>query len=103
MNDLNLTQQKIFKAIFVVAFCCMCIGAQAQVENHTFVPVAPAELSSTFVRCIYKDSRGFMWFGTSTGLVRYDGTTIHRYEHADGNKNTLTHNSINAIIEDSDD
>ena len=41
-----------------------------------------------------------MWFGTATGLIRYDGTTIHRYEHARGSTNTITDNRINAIFED---
>lgn len=76
--------------------------AQAQFQNTTFVPVAPEELSSAFVRCIYKDSRGFMWFGTATGLIRYDGTTVYRYEHARGGTNTITDNRINAIMEDAE-
>jgi ligand-binding sensor domain-containing protein len=43
-----------------------------------------------------------MWFGTATGLIRFDGTTIYRYEHARGIKNTIPDNRINAIIEDAD-
>lgn len=72
----------------------------AQSQQTTFVPVAPEELASTFVRCVYKDSRGFIWFGTATGLIRYDGTTVYRYEHARGSRTTITDNRINAIIED---
>ena len=30
-------------------------------------------LSNNFVRCVYQDKNGFMWFGTYDGLNRYDG------------------------------
>lgn len=75
-------------------------AAFAQSQLTTFVPVGPKELSSTFVRCVYKDSKGFMWFGTATGLPRYDGTNLYRYEHGRGSTNTITDNRINAIVED---
>ncbi|MDQ2656367.1 MAG: ATP-binding protein, partial [Bacteroidota bacterium] len=78
----------------------ICYSASAQSREVTFVPVAPEELSSTFVRCIYKDSRGFMWFGTGTGLVRYDGTNVYRYDQTQRNASAITDNRINAILED---
>jgi signal transduction histidine kinase/ligand-binding sensor domain-containing protein/DNA-binding response OmpR family regulator len=72
-----------------------------QYQNPTFVPVAPEVLSNSLVRCIYKDSRGFIWFGTETGLVRYDGTNAFKYEHSPDDKRSIPYNAINAIIEDS--
>ncbi len=84
-------------AAFVISF-----SGSAQSGDITFVPVASEELSSAFVRCIYKDSRGFMWFGTGTGLVRYDGTTVYRYDHGQRNASAITDNRINAILEDAD-
>ena len=36
-------------------------------------------LSSSQVNCIYRDSRGFMWFGTPYGLNRYDGFRFRNY------------------------
>lgn len=82
------------------AAAAVCFSALAQSPQTTFFPVAPEELSSALVRCIYKDSRGVMWFGTATGLIRYDGTNVYRYEHTGGVRNTITDNRINAIIED---
>jgi len=35
-------------------------------------------LSSNVVYSGLKDSRGFIWFGTSKGLNRFDGLDIHR-------------------------
>jgi signal transduction histidine kinase/ligand-binding sensor domain-containing protein/CheY-like chemotaxis protein/AraC-like DNA-binding protein len=84
----------------IVALVLLRPYAIAQSQQVTFVPVAPEDLSSSFVRCIYKDSKGFMWFGTTTGLIRHDGTTVRRYEHVDGNNKTILENRINVIIED---
>lgn len=86
--------KKTFNLVFVLLF--QYVGMHAQ----TFVPVAPEALSSTFVRCIYKDSKGYLWFGTGTGLIRYDGTNVYRYEHRLGDRTTITDNRINAIVED---
>ncbi len=36
-------------------------------------------LSAKQVRCLYKDSEGFLWIGTSNGLNRYDGHLIKPY------------------------
>lgn len=65
-----------------------------------FTPVAPEQLSGTTVRCIYKDARGFIWFGTGTGLIRFDGTNVHHYEHTTGDQTTIPDNSINSIFQD---
>lgn len=42
-------------------------------------------LSNNQINCIYKDAKGFMWFGTMSGLNRYDGSgfKIFRYHQAD--------------------
>jgi len=36
-------------------------------------------LSNNLVKAIYKDSYGFIWFGTLEGLDRYDGVEIRPY------------------------
>jgi signal transduction histidine kinase/ligand-binding sensor domain-containing protein/DNA-binding response OmpR family regulator len=38
-------------------------------------------LSSNEVSCVYKDRKGFMWFGTGAGLTRYDGYEFKTYRH----------------------
>jgi ligand-binding sensor domain-containing protein/serine phosphatase RsbU (regulator of sigma subunit) len=47
---------------------------------------------------IYQDRQGFMWFGTSEGLVRFDGVDYLRYTTAD----SLAGNSVTAICESTD-
>ncbi|HPM32506.1 MAG TPA: two-component regulator propeller domain-containing protein [Chryseolinea sp.] len=78
----------------------MILTVNAQFQHITFTPVAEESLSSAFVRCIYKDARGFMWFGLGNGLIRYDGINVNRYEHNPGDRNSIPNNRINAIVED---
>jgi ligand-binding sensor domain-containing protein/signal transduction histidine kinase/DNA-binding response OmpR family regulator len=52
------------------------------------------------VRCIFKDFKGFMWFGTESGLVLYDGVSLYIYENITGSATSLNNNAINAIAED---
>jgi signal transduction histidine kinase/DNA-binding response OmpR family regulator len=47
-----------------------------------------------------KDSRGFMWFGTTEGLCRFDGIEAKVYKHNNGDSSSLCDNEVNAVIED---
>jgi len=55
-------------------------------------------LSHNQVNCIYKDARGFMWFGTMSGLNRYDGYTFKIFRHNSKDKNSLTDDYIQNIF-----
>jgi signal transduction histidine kinase/ligand-binding sensor domain-containing protein/DNA-binding response OmpR family regulator len=57
-------------------------------------------LSNNFVRCIYQDKNGFMWFGTYDGLNRYDGYEFKIFRNNFKNNRSLINNWINAIGED---
>ena len=37
-------------------------------------------LTSSQVNCVLKDSRGYLWFGTTAGLYRYDGYTFRNFQ-----------------------
>jgi signal transduction histidine kinase/streptogramin lyase/DNA-binding NarL/FixJ family response regulator len=49
---------------------------------------------------IVQDRRGFMWFGTNDGLVRYDGYTATPYRNAPDDPGSLNSNNITALLED---
>ena len=57
-------------------------------------------LSQNGVMAIYKDSKGFMWFGTRDGLNRYDGYGFKIFRHNDLNPNSISNNFITVISED---
>lgn len=56
-------------------------------------------LNSSQINCIHKDSRGFMWFGTSAGLYRYDGYTFKAFQSNSQDGASLPDSYINNIYE----
>lgn len=57
-------------------------------------------LSHNQVNCILKDSKGFMWFGTMSGLNRYDGYTFKTFRHDPADSSSIIDNYIISICED---
>ncbi|CAM2069420.1 Response regulator [Sulfidibacter corallicola] len=57
-------------------------------------------LSQTFVIHIFQDTKGFMWFGTESGLNRYDGYKIKVFTNDPLDPASLTDDNIRTIHED---
>src|SRR5687767_15920336 len=57
-------------------------------------------LSNNSVRCILKDHKGFMWFGTFDGLNRYDGYGFRVFRNKINDSASLINPFINALNED---
>ncbi|MCR9254149.1 MAG: response regulator [bacterium] len=57
-------------------------------------------LNQRAVNCIYQDKDGFLWVGSWSGLIKYDGYETKIYTH-DGNDSTsIASHKITAIVED---
>jgi signal transduction histidine kinase/ligand-binding sensor domain-containing protein/DNA-binding response OmpR family regulator len=56
-------------------------------------------LSDNQVNCIYKDEKGFMWFGTTSGLNRYDGYRFKVFKRDIKNPSSLAENHVMYIEE----
>ena len=57
-------------------------------------------LSQNTVNTIFKDSRGFLWFGTNDGLNRFDGKTFKVFQQNHTKANSIGANGITGITED---
>ena len=59
-------------------------------------------LPSNSVRCMYQDSKGFLWLGTLDGLTRYDGNSFLTYQLETGKHDqvSLADNRIKHVAED---
>ncbi len=80
-------------AAFVLA-AAVWFGARAEtlpVKAYTTADGLPRNN----VTCILQDSRGFMWFGTTEGLARFDGARFTTYSAESG----LASNLIQSILE----
>lgn len=83
-------------------FLCLwgiCLSATAQKYMFKHLEVKDG-LSNNQVNAIYKDSRGFMWFGTASGLNRYDGYEFKVYRNQNNDAKSLPDNYIENIQED---
>lgn len=88
----------IRKSLLLLAllFTSWIVQAQSYLFKHLEVSDG---LSNNSVNTICKDRDGFMWFGTTTGLNRYDGYTFKVYQHAEDEPGSLPDNYITDIVE----
>jgi signal transduction histidine kinase/DNA-binding response OmpR family regulator/ligand-binding sensor domain-containing protein len=56
------------------------------------------KLSNDDVNAIQKDSHGFMWFGMTSGLQRFDGYSQRAFRHVEGDSLSLPDNYVAEII-----
>ena len=82
--------------MFVLLLSSWIVVAQSYQFKHLEVSDG---LSNNSVNTICKDRDGFMWFGTTTGLNRYDGYTFKIYQHAENDPGSLPDNYITDIVE----
>ncbi len=69
--------------ILLVCYCCVCPYVLfAQKKQYQFSRLDNTNgLSHNQVNCIYKDATGFIWFGTMSGLNRFDGYGFKVFHH----------------------
>jgi ligand-binding sensor domain-containing protein len=93
---------RIFHVLFyfVLFFFITTLSAQKFIQaigQHHFEVYTPQEgLAQSNVVRIFQDSRGYLWFGTSRGVSRFDGINFHNLTEKDG----LSNNLVNGITED---
>ncbi len=91
------------KIKFVFALASVFIGSDlfSQPESISFTRLDINNgLSHNQINSIFKDSRGFMWFGTMSGLNRFDGYTFKIYRHDPDDSSSINDSYINTIGED---
>ena len=84
-----------------LAFVILGFELHCQTRNVNFTHLDIHNgLSHNQVNCIFKDSGGFMWFGTMSGLNRFDGYTFKIYRHNPDDSASINDSYINSIEED---
>src|SRR5438309_1118554 len=77
--------------------CLNPLHAQTNDYNFSKVDIENG-LSHNQVFSIYRDSTGFAWFGTASGLNRYDGYTCKVFVNIPGDTTSLPDNYIADIF-----
>ena len=87
---------------YIVVFSSLFLSFSiAQMPDLQFEHITVEDgLLNNCVTCILQDLSGFMWFGTSDGLNRFDGYTFKSFIHDAADTNTISGNHIYALFED---
>ncbi len=100
--------------VALIALLCFVLCSSIQASGKELLPglhnsgTAPSfrrlgtdeGLSSDSVFCMLQDRRGFMWFGTFSGLDRYDGSKVLSYRPVPGDKGSLSASLIFDLHQD---
>ena|GEM_PF-1992549 len=95
----NLFLFFLFIAVFPIA-----IYAQESKQNFYSILTVTQEdgLPQSIVNCVMKDKAGFMWFGTQSGLARYDGYNFLVYGNNAKDSNSISDSYIETLFQDKD-
>lgn len=91
--------QKPFRILFV--FILLIKLGQAQFASFKHITTDHG-LSYNSIAAITQDKKGFLWFGTFSGLCRYDGYKMVKYESRDGDATKLFNGTIRCLYADDD-
>jgi len=80
-------------------FCSLSVVAQENEVRFSHLDIRDG-LSNNQVNCIWKDQQGFMWFGTLSGLNRYDGYEFKVYQYDQEDSTSIADSYIADIFED---
>ena len=88
-------------SVFVTAtFLLFYFNVYAQQSQYSFRRIDISNgLSNNQVNTIFEDNKGFMWFGTISGLDRYDGHSFKIYKNDVHNAASLKDNYVKNICE----
>jgi ligand-binding sensor domain-containing protein len=66
-------------------FCLFCLPFLALAQEYSYTQYDSKNgLAGSTVYCMTQDKDGFLWFGTETGLSRFDGTHFKNFTTDDG-------------------
>ncbi|AXY74658.1 GAF domain-containing protein [Paraflavitalea soli] len=98
----NNTPRRVGVPALVFFFALYANGVLAQNSDYLFKHITTTNgLVSNQVSAVIQDSKGYMWFGTQTGLQRYDGKRFITYLSDVRDPNAMQSDWISTIFEDS--
>ncbi|TLX75360.1 hypothetical protein E9993_10720 [Labilibacter sediminis] len=99
-----MNRVKCKKLFLFFLFGLSCLFTRAQSDFGGFENLGKREgMFHTNTRALYKDSKDFLWIGSSDGLMRYDGVVFDLFRRGKKDTVALSDNTINCIIEDASD
>lgn len=100
-KNLNLLRQ----ALMVLGFVLLLqpLQMRAALQNIEFTSLNNRDgLSNSQVNAILKDKTGYVWFGTQSGLNRFDGFRMKTFLYSATNQTSLANNYVDELQEDNE-
>ena len=104
-NNQETYIRKLIKRVLLVSFFSAFITSLLYPQDNRVVFShldVNNGLSENWIKCIYKDLKGFIWFGTNSGLNRFDGYKFELFQKSISDSTGISDNAVNAITGDSD-
>jgi signal transduction histidine kinase/ligand-binding sensor domain-containing protein/DNA-binding response OmpR family regulator len=103
MNLFRCCLSTLKSSIFMLLLFLMVFFPFRSIAQHDYLKfenLGIAEgLSHSFVKSIFQDKQGFLWFGTHNGLNRYDGYSYKVYKTSSDDRKSISGNQISKIKE----
>ncbi len=99
LSKIIMANQKSFLIILLWAVSGFMLISQPDHFKFSHLNINDG-LSNNQVNCILKDSIGFMWFGTKSGLNRFDGYNFKIFRHDLPDSTSISDNFITSVFED---
>lgn len=80
MANENYLRSGLIYSFVILLFTLSQIGAQITINKNLNVETG---LVYSQVLCAYQDQQGYMWFGTSSGVSRWDGLNFQNFHSTD--------------------
>ncbi len=97
----------MMKRLWRTILCCLVLAGGMRTEIHAqsanvrFSHLGIAQgLPQSSVYCMFQDSKGFIWLGTSLGISRYDGYGFRNFSYNPSNPFSIHSNDPLSIQED---
>jgi signal transduction histidine kinase/ligand-binding sensor domain-containing protein len=84
---------------FLVCAGLFSVNAQKKYSKFNYLTVNEG-LSSNRIRCIYKDSKDYLWIATDVGLDKYDSYQVRKYRQGISLPGTISSDILTCIYED---
>src|SRR6476646_2708776 len=87
------------KLYFFIIFFIAIFKVEAQTLNFKHISYKEGLVQSP-ISGFLQDQKGFVWFGTLKGLVRYDGYEFKTFSFDENNPKSISNNRVNVICQD---
>jgi ligand-binding sensor domain-containing protein/serine phosphatase RsbU (regulator of sigma subunit) len=98
-NEAMITS--FFRKGFLTLFLLWFLPVLLKAQNIRFDIISAEQgLSTSTIRAVVQDKKGYVWIGTESGLNRYDGYSFRIYKHNPDDSTSLSSDNIKQLFVD---